>query len=145
MQTERVHEMGRFSIRFVVANNRDVLAAPAGTSIPDGIPYVELSGVVDTGATRLVLPERAVAALNLIPAGEIRVKYADERVSTRRQVSNVWLKLLGRESVFNAILEPDRTEALIGAIVLEDLDLLVDCVTGSVRPRDPTGIVSEVE
>jgi hypothetical protein len=53
--------------------------------------------------------------------------------------------LLGREGIFNAIVEPDRTDALVGAIVLEDLDLIVDCATQSVHPRDPDSIISEVE
>jgi predicted aspartyl protease len=132
-------------VEFVVANNRDVLTAPEGTRIPEGVPRVRLSGVVDTGATRLVLPEKAVACLHLAPAGTVLAKYADERTERRPRVANVWLKLLGRESVFNAILEPDRTDALIGAIVLEDLDLPVDCVTQRLHPRDPKETISEIE
>jgi hypothetical protein len=60
-------------------------------------------------------------------------------------VSNVWLSLEGRDGVFSAIVEPDRTTALIGAIVLEELDLMVDCATQSIHPRDPDRIISEVE
>ena len=33
----------------------------------------------------------------------------------------------------------------MGAIVLEDLDLLVDSSAQRVIPRDPTGITSEIE
>lgn len=51
----------------------------------------------------------------------------------------------GRSSVFNAIVEPGRNSALIGAIVLEDLDLLVDCTSQTLRPRDPNQIISEIE
>jgi hypothetical protein len=47
--------------------------------------------------------------------------------------------------VFSAIVEPDRDSALIGAIVMEDLDLLVDCVAQRLAPRDPDQIISEVE
>jgi hypothetical protein len=35
--------------------------------------------------------------------------------------------------------------ALIGAIVLEDLDLLVDCTAKRVLPRDPRGAIYEIE
>jgi hypothetical protein len=42
-------------------------------------------------------------------------------------------------------VEPNRTDVLIGAIVLEDLDLLVDCRTQTLRPRDPGGIIAEIE
>jgi hypothetical protein len=47
--------------------------------------------------------------------------------------------------VFSAILEPDRKDALIGAIVMEELDLIVDCTKNEVRPRDPDQIISEIE
>ena len=39
----------------------------------------------------------------------------------------------------------DRTDALVGAIVLEELDFVVDCITQTLHPRDPDRIVSEVE
>ena len=42
-------------------------------------------------------------------------------------------------------VEPDRDSALIGAIVLEELDLVVDCVTEMLCPRDPRHIISEIE
>ncbi|MCI0740790.1 MAG: hypothetical protein L0Y72_17200 [Gemmataceae bacterium] len=58
---------------------------------------------------------------------------------------NASLKLLGRHSVFNATLEPKRETALIGAIVLEDLDLLVDSTKQRLYPRDPDFVVSEIE
>ena len=35
--------------------------------------------------------------------------------------------------------------ALIGAIVLEELDLLVDCGTQSLYPREPDSILTEIE
>ena len=55
------------------------------------------------------------------------------------------LQIQGRDGVFSAIVEPGRSEALIGAIVLEDLDFLVDCAQQKLIPRDPTYIVSEIE
>ena len=58
---------------------------------------------------------------------------------------DIHLQYGDREGVFNAVVEPDRQSALIGAIVIEDLDLLVDCVTQQLVPRDPKQIVSEIE
>ncbi|HEV2293216.1 MAG TPA: hypothetical protein VGR35_05130 [Tepidisphaeraceae bacterium] len=45
---------------------------------------------------------------------------------------------------FKAIIEPDR-DSLIGAIVLKDLDLIIDCAEQQLVPRDPKQIISEVE
>ncbi len=66
-------------------------------------------------------------------------------MAVRDLVDNVHLTLLGRSSVFKAAVEPRRESALIGAIVLEDLDFLVDSTLQQLRPRDPKMIVSEAE
>jgi hypothetical protein len=47
--------------------------------------------------------------------------------------------------VDDAICEPKRGTALISAIVLEDLDVLVDCVAERVVPHNPTGATYEIE
>ena len=70
---------------------------------------------------------------------------ADNRREKRKVVGNVWLELLGRHGVFSAVVEPKREDALIGAIVLEELDLLIDCPTQSLYPREPDSTVTEVE
>ncbi|MGA2033913.1 MAG: hypothetical protein ABSG68_16825 [Thermoguttaceae bacterium] len=137
--------VGRFSVEFVVANNRDVVLLAPGRPILDGVRHVVLSGVVDSGAARLVLPGRVVDELRLQVDGETTVRYADQRREKRPLVSNVWLELLGRHGIFSAVVEPGRSDALIGAIVLEELDLLVDCATQSLYPREPDAILSEIE
>jgi hypothetical protein len=47
--------------------------------------------------------------------------------------------------VFAAVVEPKRRSALIGAIVLEDLDFVVDGTGQKLVPRDPRFVVSELE
>jgi predicted aspartyl protease len=137
--------MGRFSVELVLANNRDVVTAHPGTPIPEGIKHVRVSGVVDSGAARLVLPQHVIDELQLQDDGETTVRYADHRREKRRLVSNVWLQLLNRHGVFSAVVEPNRDDALIGAIVLEELDLVVDCATQSLYPREPDSILTEIE
>lgn len=139
------NDMGRFAVEIALANNRDVQLAESGAIPPESIRRARIQGVVDTGAARLVLPESVVKQLGLPAAGKAKVRYADQRTSTRQRVSNVLLELLGRESVFSAVVEPKRETALIGAIVLEELDLVVDCTTQQLHPRDPNWIVSEIE
>ena len=39
----------------------------------------------------------------------------------------------------------NRTTALLGAIVLEDLDFVADCANQRLVPRDPNRITAEVE
>jgi hypothetical protein len=83
--------------------------------------------------------------LPLMVDGDTGVRYADNRTARRPIVRDMWLELCGRGSDFTAVVEPDWQDALIGAIVLEELDLIVDCTRGEVRPRDPDRIISEIE
>jgi hypothetical protein len=55
------------------------------------------------------------------------------------------VQCVDRDGTFTAIVEPKRETALIGEIVLEDLDLLVDCLAEQVIPRDPSGAIYEIE
>ena len=137
--------MGRFSVDFEVANYRDVIDMEKGTLAPAKVRRVQLRGVVDPGATRLVLPASVVKRLGLPVTSKIKVRYADGRKGTRDLVDDAYVELLGRRRNFAAIVEPKRTSALIGAIVLEDLDFIVDCTLQKLVPRDPRFIVSEVE
>ena len=140
-----VADVGRVTIDFDLANYEDVLAAKKGDVDPTKVRRVRLKGIVDTGAARLVLPEQVVDQLGLTTAGEVKVRYADQRTPKRRQVRNAWIKYLGRAGDFSAIVEPKRTDALIGAILLEELDLVVDCTRQTLVPRDPNTIISEIE
>jgi predicted aspartyl protease len=137
--------MGRFTMKLEVANNVDIVRAESGDISVDSVRRIEVDGIVDTGAAQLVLPGRAAEALGLEAAWNATVKYADGHTRSRPVVKNVWIRLCDRESVFSAIVEPDRETALIGAIVLEALDLLVDCTSQRVYPRDPRGILAEIE
>lgn len=138
-------DMGRFAVEITVINNQDRNAAAIGALPPEKIRHTTLQGVVDSGAARLVLPESVADQLGLELAGEAKVRYADQRTATRRMAGEIRLRLMDREGVFTAVLEPDRTTALVGAIVLEELDLLVDCTAQTLHPRDPDRIVSEIE
>ena len=138
-------DMARFSVDFEVANGDDLALARRALLPPDQIRRVTLKGVIDTGAARLVLPQWAVEQLDLPDAGTTRVKYADQRRTERRVVQQAQVYLLGRTDAFKAIVEPDRDDALIGALVLETFDLLVDPFQERLLPRDPAMILSEIE
>ena len=137
--------MGRFSVEFEVANYDDVAAARRGTISQEEVRRLRIRGVVDSGASRLVLPAKTVEKLGLVPAGKIRVRYANNERAVRNAVKDVFVKIQGRDGVFTAAVEPKRRSALIGAIVLEDLDFLVDCGGQRLVPRDPRFVVSEIE
>jgi predicted aspartyl protease len=137
--------MGRFAVEVNLANHEDAILVKAGSLEPDQVRRVRVSGTVDPGASHLVVPKSVATQLGLSSAGKATVHYADRRKAIRDVVKDVDVELLQREGTFKAIVEPRRTDVLIGAIVLEDLDLLVDCTSQTLQPRDPHRIVAELE
>jgi predicted aspartyl protease len=138
--------MGRFAIEFEVANNQDIYDALSGRMDPAKVRRLKIKGTVDPGATLIVLPESVVKKLGLpMKKSKIKVRYVDGRRGLRAEADEVRVFLQGRDATFNAIVEPKRETALIGAVVLETLDFLVDSRKERLVPRDPDHIVSEVE
>jgi predicted aspartyl protease len=137
--------MGRVSVEVELTNAEDLVLVKNRVLAADKVRRVRMTGMVDTGATYLVLPAQAVEQLG-VPAGDkMTIRYADRRKASRSTVENVRVDLLGRHGNFIAVVEPKRTDVLIGAVVLEVLDLLVDCRTQTLQPRDPKGIIAEIE
>jgi predicted aspartyl protease len=145
MVTTQEPVMGRFSVEVELANDEDLVNAKSGVIPPERVRRVRIRGVVDSGATRLVIPEAVAKQLGLEISGKASVRYADGRTADRAIARRVYLSYGGRDSIFNAIVEPGRESILIGAIVLEDLDFLVDCTGQRLVPRDPKQIISEAE
>ncbi len=145
MRSIGANTVGRVSVEFEVANYGDVTLVERGLLPADQVRREIIHGVVDSGATKLVLPEAVVKRLGLTPGSGVKVRYADGRQVKRASAEGVYLQLLGRHGTFTAVVEPKRTTALVGAIVLEDLDLLVDCAAQKVVPRDPKGETFEIE
>jgi predicted aspartyl protease len=137
--------VGRFSVEFEVTNYEDVVQARKGSLPAEQVRRARITGVVDTGATRLVLPALVVAALGVRETGQVTIRLADGRRESKTVVGDVQVEIQGRSSVFTAVVEPGRADALIGAIVLEELDFVPDCTRQALVPRDPSGLFAEID
>ena len=136
--------VGRFSVEFDVTNHEDAVQAKKAALPPKQVRRARISGVVDTGAARLVLPASVVTALGLPEAGQVTVRFADGRRETKTIVGDVELEIQGRSSVFTAVVEPGRTDALIGAIV-PGARLRARLHRQALLPRDPHGLIAEID
>ena len=57
MRPKGANSVGRFSVEFEIANNDDLALVRRGLLPADQVRREVIHGVVDSGATRLVLPE----------------------------------------------------------------------------------------
>jgi predicted aspartyl protease len=145
MRSKGANGVGRFDVEIEVANNDDLALVRRGMLPSDQVRRQMIRGVVDCGAAMLVLPQAVVKELGLPLGNKVQVRYADGRRAQRQEAKGVFVKVLGRDDTFSAIVEPKRETALIGAIVLEALDLLVDSANQCLVPRDPEGPIFEIE
>jgi predicted aspartyl protease len=145
MLTEGVVGVGRFSVEVQLANFEDMAAERRGHLELEKVRRVKVAGWVDSGATRLVLPESIAQKLGLTPTGKVNVTYANGRTAIRDTVQGVYVEIMGRHGIFSASLEPRRKTILIGAIVLEELDFLIDPRRQRLYPRDPKMVLMEAE
>jgi predicted aspartyl protease len=146
IKTKKEKKMGRFAVEFEIVNNQDLALAQSGHLAPAKVRRKIIKGTVDPGATLLVLPLAIAKELGLpIKKQKVKVRYADGRRGLRSEVDDIRIYLQGRDGIFTAIAEPNRETALIGAVVLEVLDFLVDCRQQRLVPRDPDYVLSEIE
>ena len=99
------------------------------------IRHLTIKAVVDTGAAMLVLPQDLVTDLGIRTRGTVTVSYADDRREDRPVAGGLNVRIGNRGMTTDCIVGPPQTEALVGQIVLEALDLVVDCGTRTVCPR----------
>jgi len=105
------------------------------TNLLDPTKSVEVEAVVDTGATMLALPKDIVDQLGLEKIEEVKVKYADNHVGTKDIYGGVRLELKGRKGIFDVLAETEGSQPLIGQIVLERLDLVIEPSTRKIMPN----------
>lgn len=138
-------QVGRFHVEVELANNDDLALARRGKLGKDQVRRTSIAGVIDSGAASLVLPQAVAEELGLTIKGKVRVRYANGRIALRDNAEGVFVAIQGRSAVFTAVLEPKRDTALIGAIILEQFDLFVDCKNQRLVPRDPDFELYEIE
>ena len=127
--------MGEISTLVELENTADRNIASEGLRDGAAIRRTQVTGVVDTGAVMLVLPENVVDRLGLERQRKVVVFYADERKESRPVAGPVTVHIGNRFMITECIVGPPLSEPLIGQIVLEALDLIADCANRTVTPR----------
>lgn len=127
--------VGEVIVEVQLENSFDAHLARIGQLADADVRRRTVQALVDTGATDLVLPEDLVQALGLDFVESLVVEYADGRRSRRPVAGPVTLGAMGRRRHFDCVCGPAGTHILLGQVVLESLDLLVDCKAQRLLPR----------
>ena len=116
------------------------------TNFKDTSKSIEIEAVIDTGATMSVLPMDLIQKLGLEKIDEVNVRYADNSIKRREVYGWIILEIAGRKAVFDVLAEDEGAQPLIGQIVLERLDLVIEPSRRKVipNPRSPETPMIEI-
>ena len=130
--------MGRVTVSIKVENLADAMLAEQNRLASEEIRSAAIEALVDTGATLLCLPYKAIAELGLSLLGQREAKTANG-VVTRGVYQGARLSILGRTCTVDVMELPEGTPALVGYIPLENLDLQPDPKQQCVIPNPEHG------
>lgn len=128
-------DVGEVRVELEIENAFDRELARLGHVTPDQVRSARVRAVADTGAVMLVLPQEVVEALGLQEVDKAIVTYADGRKEERPIASAVTVRVGNRSALVECVVGQPNTEPLLGQIVLERMDLLVDCSQQKLVPR----------
>jgi clan AA aspartic protease len=117
--------MGELRVMVRLSNAADMALVRRNLMRPEEIRAVEADASVDTGAVTFVLPSLVVERLGLARPFKQVAESADGRREEVDVTEPVFVELLGRHTVEEALVLGD--EVIVGQTILEKTDLYVDC------------------
>ncbi|MBI4531195.1 MAG: retroviral-like aspartic protease family protein [Candidatus Latescibacteria bacterium] len=132
--------MGEIKVRVELENFGDRYSYLEGKTPEHEIRAYQMEAIVDTGAVMLSLPQDVVEKLGLKILRRAIVVYADERKEERPVAGTVTIRIGERSMNTDCIVGPPLSEALIGQVILEELDLIPDCQRQTLSPRPESPI-----
>jgi len=117
--------MGRATATLTIRNAYDAHNAVQGLIADADVRTITIEAIVDTGATLVCLPKATIEELGLPFHEEVRVRTANGPV-TCRTFMGAQIELLGRSFLTEVMENQEGTPPLLGCLLLEALDLVVD-------------------
>ena len=117
--------MGLVHAEIELINNGDLEMVRRNLMDQDEDKRMTVSALVDTGSYMLCIKESIQEQLQLPVVEKRKAETADGRIVELDVVTNVELKFKNRRTLCNAMVLQGDSEVLLGAIPLEDMDVLV--------------------
>jgi clan AA aspartic protease len=109
-----------------IINGEDLTLARKNIIGEEEIRRMYVNTLVDTGAINLCINQEIQDILGFTIVEERRFRTATGQVETLPVVGNVEVRFKNRSTECRAIVLPGSEQPLLGAIVLEDLDVIID-------------------
>ena len=118
--------MGKVVTKAWLRNNQDVTRLADGRIAVEQVRQQEQELIVDTGARAVGLPLPIIEQLGLPATRKVTVTLSDGSRQERQLYGELRVQVGDRDDVFSCVAKPEGAPLLLGQIVLEALDLVVD-------------------
>ena len=125
--------MGEVKAEVVLENFVDRIRAQENGAVQ--VRSFKTQALVDSGALMSMLPHDVVEYLGLPIRDKVIVTLANQDREEMEVAEGLTIKIAGRSTTLPCLVGPPRCEPLIGQVVLEVLDLLVDCPNQRIIPN----------
>jgi predicted aspartyl protease len=127
--------MSQLYVPVILRNVREYVLAQHGQLAAAHVhTYETKQALIDTGALHVVLPSHVAEQLGLFLMGWTEMtRMANGLFYEANVTEGVYVEILHRQTLVHALVMGDTV--LIGALVLEGLDLVVDCKRGQLLPN----------
>jgi predicted aspartyl protease len=135
--------MGKVVTKALLSNNQDLTRLADGRIVVDQVRQQEQELIVDTGARAVGLPLSIIEQLGLPATRKVTVTLSDGSRQERQLYGELRVQVGDRDDVFSCVAKPEGAPLLLGQIVLEALDLVVDCGRQRLipNPEAPDGMM----
>ncbi len=121
-----VNEMGLVYAEIDLISVDDIVLNRRGFLDEEKIKQVTIKALVDSGAYMLCINENIKTQLDLPLIEKQFSRMADETLLELEVVGPVEIRFENRSTTVRAIVLPGNSEVLLGAIPMEDMDVLID-------------------
>lgn len=127
--------MGEIRAKVKLENLGDIELVKLGHLRKKQIRAREIDAVADTGAVVTLLPQDLVEDLGLDIIDKRIVLLANDQKIELPVAGGIRLTVAGRSMSTDCLVGPPGCEALIGQIIMENLDLIADPLKRTLTPR----------
>ena len=132
--------MGAVKVEVRLENHIDRVNAEQGLLPASQVRAMPIEALADTGAVMNLFPRDVVEYLGVPIGDSVIVTLADERREEMPMADGIHLEVAGRRVALPCLVGPPRSEALLGQVLLEVLDLVVDCPGRRLLPNPASPI-----
>ena len=122
----RSPDLGFIRVQVELVRGADLVLVQEGYLQPEQVRRLKVPMLVDTGAYMLCINETVKAVLDLRRVDERPAELADGTTRILEVVGPIEVRFENRKTTMNALVLPGNAEMLLGAIPMEDLDVLID-------------------